>query len=130
MSSVTATPAARDLIEQLRQEHGPLSFHVSGSYGVTVICLKARDLNIGARDIQFGVVEGAPVFVMTSEIARWQGRGMIIDIAKGVGVGFSIEGASGLHFTLRSRAGSRHWDANAILAAGPPPSAKSKDSPQ
>jgi uncharacterized protein (DUF779 family) len=124
MTTVTATPAARALIGQLQAEHGPLCIHVSGSYGVTVICLKARELSIGARDVLMGTIDEVPLFLMTSEIEYWRGSVLILDVAHGIGPGFSLEGPRGMHFTLRKRADptKRVWDANAILAAGAPPS--------
>lgn len=130
MTIVTATEAARELIDELRNEHGPLSIHVSGSYGVTVICLKARELNIGARDVLIGTIDEVPLFLMTSEIDYWRGSTIILDVARGIGAGFSLEGPRGVHFTLRKRANpkKRSWDANAILAAGEPPSYAIKDS--
>jgi uncharacterized protein (DUF779 family) len=130
MISVTATQAARDLIGTLKREHGALSIHVSGSYGVTVICLKARELNIGARDVLVGTIDDVPMFLMTSEIEYWRGSVLILDVAHGIGPGFSLEGPRGVHFTLRKRANpaKRTWDANAVLAAGAPPSYPFRDS--
>jgi hypothetical protein len=129
MTTVTATQAARDLIGKLISEHGPLSLHVSGSYGVTVICLKAHELSIGARDELIGTIEDAPMFLMTSEIEYWRGSALILDVAHGIGPGFSLEGPLCVHFTLRKRANpaKRTWDADAILAAGAPPSYNTGD---
>lgn len=89
MTYVTATDAGRDLLARLKAEHGAISLHVSGSYGVSVVCLARSELMLGSR---------------------------------GVAAGFSLEGPLGVHFTLRKRAdpAKRIWDANAILAAGPP----------
>lgn len=129
MTTVTATKAARELIAQLKGEHGPLTIHVSGSYGVTVICLKTDELNLGARDVLMGTIDEVPLFLMTSEIEYWRGSTLILDVAHGLGPGFSLEGPRGVHFTLRKRANpsKRIWDANAILAAGAPPSLPFKD---
>jgi len=124
MSTITATDAARELIDRLKAEHGALSIHVSGSYGVTVICLKAKELSIGERDVLVGDIEDVPLYLMTSEIDYWRGSVMILDVARGVSGGFSLEGPQGVHFTLRKRTNSekRIWDADAILAAGSPAS--------
>jgi uncharacterized protein (DUF779 family) len=129
MTTVMATPAARELIAKLKREHGALCIHVSGSYGVTVICLKARELNIGARDVLIGTIDEVPMFLMTSEIEYWRGSVVILDVAHGIGPGFSLEGPSRQHFTLRKRANpaKRTWDANAILAAGAPRSYPTPD---
>ncbi|WP_295559539.1 DUF779 domain-containing protein [uncultured Hyphomicrobium sp.] len=124
MTTVSATAAARALIGQLKVEHGPLSLHVSGSYGVTVTCLKARELSIGARDVAMGMIDEVPLYLMTSEVDYWQGSAIILDVVSGPGPGFSLEGPHGVHFTLRKRADPRKrvWDAEAVLAAGAPPS--------
>lgn len=124
MTTLKATQAARALIDQLKDEHGAVSLHVSGSYGVTVVCLAAEELNIGPRDVEVGRLDGVPLFMMTSEIDYWRGSTLILDVASGAGPGFSLEGPRGVHFTLRKRADPRKrtWDANAILAAGAPPS--------
>lgn len=139
-ATVIATEAARDLIGALYAEHGPLSLHVSGSYGISVVCLQASELNIGSRDVHMGdvhlgdakadVADGpgpvstylVPVYLMTSEIKYWAGSTLVIDIARGVAAGFSLEGPRGVHFTLRKRTdpSKRVWDADAILAGGAP----------
>lgn len=145
-ATVIATEAARDLIGALNAEHGPLSLHVSGSYGISVVCLQASELNIGSRDVHMGNVQlGGPaqsgdakpggidgpgsvpaylvsVYLMTSEIKYWAGSTLVIDVARGVAAGFSLEGPRGVHFTLRKRTdpSKRVWDADAILAGGAP----------
>lgn len=124
MTTLKATDAARALIAELKREHGAVSLHVSGSYGVTVVCLAASELKLGARDVLMGTLDGVPLFFMTSEIKYWSGSTLVLDIAPGAGPGFSLEGPRGVHFTLRKHADPRKrtWDANAILAAGAPPS--------
>lgn len=124
MTSLKATHAARELIGALKAEHGTVSLHVSGSYGVSVVCLAARELNIGARDVLVGTLNGVPMYLMTSEIEYWRGSTLILDVAPGPGPGFSLEGPRGLHFTLRKRADPRKrtWNADAILEAGEPAS--------
>jgi len=121
-TAVIATDRCRDLIREIADVHGPVSLHVSGSYGMTVVCLAASELSIGARDVLVGTIEGIPLYMMTSEIALWAGSVLVLDVASGAAPGFSLEGPRGVHFTLRKRAnpGKRSWDADAILAAGPP----------
>jgi uncharacterized protein (DUF779 family) len=41
--------------------------------------------------------------MMINEARYWRDARVIIDVAKGVGVGFSIEGPERVHFTLRRR---------------------------
>jgi uncharacterized protein (DUF779 family) len=130
-ATVIATEAARELIGTLYAGHGPISLHVSGSYGVSVVCLTRSELKIGSRDVHMGDVqwgvrlsdaETVPLYFMTSEVEYWAGSTVVIDIARGVAAGFSLEGPHGVHFTLRKRANpsKRIWDADAILAGGAP----------
>jgi uncharacterized protein (DUF779 family) len=123
-TSVTGTESCRLLIGQLADAHGPLSIHVSANYGMTVVCLPEKELSLGARDVLVGRIDGVPLFMMTSEIDLWEGSVLVLDVARGAGAGFSLESPRGVHFTLRKRAhpDKRSWDADAILAAGPPPS--------
>lgn len=122
MTYVTATDAGRDLLARLKAEHGAISLHVSGSYGVSVVCLARSELMLGSRDVLTGHLDDVPVYFMTSEADYWRGSTLIVDVVRGVAAGFSLEGPLGVHFTLRKRAdpAKRIWDANAILAAGPP----------
>lgn len=101
--TITATPATADLLARLAAEHGPLHLQVSGSYGVSVICLPASELRIGARDTLVGQIGDVPVYMMLNEARYWHGTSVVIDVAKGVGVGFSLEGPQRVHFTLRKR---------------------------
>lgn len=122
-TSLLGTERCRDLLRELSDAHGALSLHVAANYGMTVVCLEADTLSLGVRDVCMGHIEGVPLYMMTSEIALWQGSVLVLDVAHGASPGFSLEGPRGVHFTLRKRAHpeKRSWDANAILAAGPPP---------
>ncbi|MGE0023517.1 MAG: DUF779 domain-containing protein [Hyphomicrobium sp.] len=124
---VTATRAARDLLGALTAEHGALSLHVSGRYGVSVICLERGELAIGPRDVLIGHLGDVPLYMMTSEIKYWEGSPLIVDVLRGIGHGFSLEGPRGVHFILTKRVAAERpvWDADAVLAAGPPPSMQS-----
>ena len=115
LKSVSATEATKALLQSLREQHGPLRLQISGSYGVTVICLPVNELRLGARDQLVGEVDGVPVYMMINEATYWHGASVVIDVAKGVGVGFSIEGPERVHFTLRKRADPalRDWQGDA-----------------
>jgi len=117
------TERCRGLLRQLLEVHGPISIHVSVNYGMTVVCLPADELSLGARDVLIGTIESIPLYMMISEIDLWKGSVLVLDVADGASPGFSLEAPHGVHFTLRKRvqADKRIWDANAILASGPPP---------
>jgi uncharacterized protein (DUF779 family) len=103
LKNISATDAATDLLSKLQAEHGPLRLQISGSYGVSVICLPADELRLGARDELVGHIGETPVTMMINEERYWRDAQVIIDVANGVGVGFSIEGPERVHFTLRRR---------------------------
>lgn len=116
LKDVSATPAAATLLGELQAEHGPLRLQISGSYGVSVICLSASELRLGARDKQVGDIDGVPVYMMLNEVRYWRDTSVVIDVANGVGVGFSIEGPRRVHFTLRRRADPalRDWTGQGV----------------
>lgn len=103
LKEIVATEAAAGLLDKMRVQHGPLRLQISGSYGVSVICLPAAELRLGARDELVGQLEEVPVYMMINEERYWRDARVIIDVARGVGVGFSIEGSEQVHFTLRRR---------------------------
>jgi uncharacterized protein (DUF779 family) len=105
---ISALPRATALLERLEARHGALSLHMSGSYGVSLVCLPATELRLGSRDVLMGDIQGTPFYMMTSEIKYWRDSQLIVDVAPGVGVGFSLEGPEGVHFTVRKRS-RRDW---------------------
>lgn len=104
LRSISATASAEDLLARLAAQHGPLRLQISGSYGVSVICLPAGELRLGARDVEVGRIAETPVYMMLNEARYWRDTSVLLDIIKGVGVGFSIEAHEGVRFTLRKRA--------------------------
>jgi uncharacterized protein (DUF779 family) len=103
LKDIHVTEAAGDLLARLQSQHGPLRLQISGSYGVSVICLPANELRLGSRDEVVGQAGDVPVTMMINEARYWNDARVTIDVAKGVGVGFSIEGPERVHFTLRRR---------------------------
>jgi len=99
---VTATPAALDLVERLRAEHGPLVIHVSGGCcdGSSPMCLRAADLPPGPHDVHLGDVAGAPVVIDAEQDARWTRPSLRLDTAAGPAGGFSLDALSDSHLVL------------------------------
>lgn len=102
---VTATKPALELIEALKQKHGPLMFHQSGGCcdGSSPMCYPAGELLIGDQDVKLGEIGGCPFFISASQYEYWQHTQLIIDIVKGRGGMFSLEGPEGFRFHTRSR---------------------------
>jgi uncharacterized protein (DUF779 family) len=120
LKHIAATEAARDLLDRLTARHGPLRLQISGSYGVSVICLPAAELRLGARDVAVGSIGATPVTMMLNEARYWRDTSVVLDVIKGVGIGFSIEGPEGVRFTLRKRADPALRDWTGQRHAQPP----------
>jgi len=103
-AGVSATPAARELIERLTAEHGPLTFHQSGGCcdGSSPMCLLAGELPAGRYDVMLGELAGAPFYIDAELYRRWGRPEFVIDVSEGAGEGFSLEGSHGVHFVARS----------------------------
>ena len=101
---VTATDAALELLESLKQEHGELMFHQSGGCcdGSAPMCYPRGEFRVGARDVLLGEVAGTPFYIGAAQHERWQHTRLILDVVPGRGAGFSIEAPRGLRFIIRS----------------------------
>jgi len=89
---LTATPAAIDMIERLRSEHGPLAIFQSGGCcdGSSPICLLDGELPPGPGDVLLGELAGTPVYVDRDQYARWRTPALQLDVAAGAAQGFSL----------------------------------------
>ncbi|ARD48187.1 DUF779 domain-containing protein [Sporosarcina sp. P33] len=103
---VIATKEALDLIELLKEKHGPLMFHQSGGCcdGSSPMCYEDGDLIVGNQDILLGHIGGMPFYMMKSQFEYWKHTQLIIDVVDGRGGMFSLEGVEGKRFLTRSRA--------------------------
>ncbi len=116
---VTATPAALQLIEELRAQHGDLMFHQSGGCcdGSAPMCYAAGELLLGDADRLLGRIGGAPFYISQAQFEYWKHTQLIIDVVAGRGGMFSLEGPSGRRFLTRSRLfDDQEWAA--LQAAG------------
>jgi uncharacterized protein (DUF779 family) len=108
---VELTPAAAELIRQLRADHGPLMFHQSGGCcdGSAPMCYPDGEFRTGNSDVLLqsleveGVAERVPFWMSVSQYEAWSHTRLIIDVVKGRGSGFSLEAPEGVRFLIRSR---------------------------
>ena len=102
---VLATGAARALIAELREAHGPLLFHQSGGCcdGSAPMCFQQTEFRVGARDVLLGTVEGAPFYMGAAQFEYWKHTQLTLDVVPGRGAGFSLEAPRGVRFLIRSR---------------------------
>jgi uncharacterized protein (DUF779 family) len=105
IEKVIATEAALDLIEILKQKHGPVFFHQSGGCcdNSSANCYLPGELTIGAGDEYLGDIGGCPFYISKSQYEYWKYTQLIIDVIEGTGGTFSLEGPEGKAFLTRSR---------------------------
>lgn len=103
---VIATAAALELIEKLKEKHGPIMFHQSGGCcdGSSPMCYPEGDLILGDADVLLGEIGGAMFYMHKSQFDYWKHTQLIIDVVDGRGGMFSLEGVEGKRFLTRSRA--------------------------
>lgn len=119
---VVFTQRAIDLVRELKAQHGPLIFHLSGGCceGSAPMCFRRSDFRAGARDVLLGMVEGCPFYVGPEQFDYWASCELTIDVTTGGGDSFSLEAAEDVRFIVRSRLFS-DAEIEALDAAGPPP---------
>lgn len=102
---ISATDAARVLIEKLRQRHGPLLFHQSGGCcdGSAPMCYPREEFQVGDADVFLGTLDGEPFYMGAAQFEYWRHTHLTIDAVPGRGAGFSLEAPEGLRFLTRSR---------------------------
>ena len=105
MHRVSATPAALDLIAQLRTQHGDLLFHQSGGCcdGSAPMCFPRAEFFTGDSDVLLGEIGGVPFYMSRPQFEYWQHTHLTIDAIPGNGGMFSLERPTGLRFLTRSR---------------------------
>ncbi len=103
---VTATEATIELLEKLKEKHGPLLFHQSGGCcdGSSPMCYPEGDLMLGTQDLYLGTIGDTPFYINKKQYDYWKHTQLIIDVVDGRGGMFSVEGVEGKRFLSRSRA--------------------------
>lgn len=101
---VIATEATLELIEKLKQKHGPLMFHQSGGCcdGSAPMCFADGEFIVGEQDVLLGDIGGCPFYIGELQYEYWKHTQLIIDVVAGRG-GMSLESTEGVRFLTRSR---------------------------
>lgn len=117
---VLITAAAAELLNRLRERHGPVMFHQSGGCcdGSAPMCYPDGEFVVGDLDVLLGTVAGAPVWISGPQFQTWKHTQVTIDVVPGRGGGFSLEAPEGVRFLIRGRAFTS--EENDALAAAPP----------
>ena len=102
--TVTATPAARRVLTDLRAAHGPLTLHESGGCcdGSSPICLRRGELPIAASDLLLGEIDRTPFYIDADQYERWGRPDFLLDVAAGAPEGFSL-GPDDAHLIARTQ---------------------------
>jgi uncharacterized protein (DUF779 family) len=105
LQRVTATPAALELIAEIRQDHPNILFHQFGGCcdGSSPMCYPTHDFRIGGGDVCLGEVGGVNVYIGGSQFEVWKHTQLILDVVDGRGGMFSLDNGRERRFLARSR---------------------------
>lgn len=102
---VLVTPEAEAIIDQLREENGPLMFHQSGGCcdGSSPMCFPKGELMVNETDIWLGNIHGCDFLMSKDQFEYWKHTQLTVNVVKGRGASFSLEIPLGLRFVIESR---------------------------
>lgn len=102
--AVLATPAALDLIDEIRADHGDILFHQSGGCcdGSSPMCYPASEFRLGAADVLLGYVGGVPFYIGGAQWDAWKHTRLTLDVVPGRGGMFSLDNGREKRFLVRS----------------------------
>ena len=102
---VSVTDKAKEVINQLKQEHGELMFHQSGGCcdGSAPMCFAKGDFMVGSRDLCLGEIEGCRFYMAADQFEYYKNSHIVVDVARGRGSSCSLEIPLGLRFMAVSR---------------------------
>jgi uncharacterized protein (DUF779 family) len=105
MKRIDLTPAAAELIAELKKRHGELMFHQSGGCcdGSAPMCFQKGEFKVGPSDVLLGVIAGCEFFMSADQFEYWRHTHLTLDVTKGRGASFSIEIPTGYRFVIKSR---------------------------
>jgi uncharacterized protein len=67
------------------------------------MCFPRAEFTIGEVDVLLGEIGAQPFYMSESQFEYWRHTHLIIDVVKGHGGMFSLEGPEGVRFLTRSR---------------------------
>lgn len=105
VARVIATDAAKQLIQQLQQIHGPLMFHQSGGCcdGSQPMCFPDGEFRVGRSDVCLAEVEGCRFYMSADQFEYWKHTQLILHVTAGRGSSFSLEIPLGVRFYIESK---------------------------
>ncbi|MCX2739294.1 DUF779 domain-containing protein [Pontibacter anaerobius] len=105
VARVEVTEAAKEVIDKLREKHGPLMFHQSGGCcdGSQPMCFEEGEFKVGDSDVLLGEIHGCKFYIARDQYEYWKHTQLTLDVTPGRGSSFSLEIPLGLRFIIRSR---------------------------
>lgn len=102
---ISVTEKAKEVIEQLREQHRELIFHQSGGCcdGSAPMCFEKGDFLIGSRDLCLGEIHGCNFYMASDQFEYYKNMHITVDVSEGRGSSFSLEIPLGLRFMAISR---------------------------
>ncbi|XZF15796.1 DUF779 domain-containing protein [Chitinophagaceae bacterium MMS25-I14] len=102
---ILITEQAIEVIDQLRDRHGPLMFHQSGGCcdGSSPMCFEEGEFRTGDSDVLLGRIYGCNFYMSRDQFEYWQHTQLTLDVTQGRGASFSLEIPLGVRFMIRSR---------------------------
>lgn len=102
---ISVTEKAKEVIEQLREQHGELIFHQSGGCcdGSAPMCFEKGDFLIGSRDLCLGEIHGCNFYMASDQFEYYKNMHITVDVSEGRDSSFSLEIPLGLRFMAISR---------------------------
>jgi uncharacterized protein (DUF779 family) len=96
---------ARQVLEQLKFQHGELMFHQSGGCcdGSSPMCFSKGELMLNETDVYLGDIANCSFYMSKDQFEYWKHTQLTIDVTKGRGSSFSLEIPLGLRFVIKSR---------------------------
>lgn len=97
--------AAKNLIDQLRSQHGNLMFHQSGGCcdGSQPMCFTIDEFILGPNDVKLGEIHGCPFYMAQDQFEYWKHTQLTVGVTKGRGSSFSLEIPLGYRFIIHSK---------------------------
>ena len=105
---VDVTPAAAEVIEKLKAEHGELVFNQSGGCcdGTAPMCYEKGDFYVPSRNVKMGEICGCEFFIDKDQFEYFKHSFITIDVREeksAFGNSFSLEIDLGYQFITKSR---------------------------
>jgi uncharacterized protein (DUF779 family) len=101
---IVATEKAKSLINDLKEIHGPLMFHLSGGCcdGSSPQCYPKGELFLDDTDEELGEVQGCGFYMAKDQYAFFKDSLLTLDTVPGRGSSFSLEIPTGHRFIIKS----------------------------